>query len=204
MPAEKLRFDSSIAFATGPEAGINNAGSWSRSKSALWEAMSALSSPIARVEPKRSMTAMTSVASARIGSRNLSATLVLTGFPVIATAPMPFVLNSMRLLTNCWCCSVSTRFEPPISLAPDWKPYGLGCSKWELGFSAPLATYGFISPQAGPDAIGSWKCGKNFGTCLSLRPVKPRSQKNNRSGSKSHNGSTQGCFPKTRFYPARS
>ena len=82
-------------------AGINNAGSWSRSKSALWEAMSALSSPIARVEPKRSMTAMTSVAR-RESDQGLSAILALTGFPVIATAPMPFVLNSMRWLTNCW------------------------------------------------------------------------------------------------------
>ena len=200
MPAQKLRFDSSIAFATGPEAGTNNAGSWSRSKSVLWEPMSALSSPTARVEPKRSMTAMTTEESARIGSRNLSAILALTGFPAIAIAPMPFDLNSMRWLTNCWCCSVCTRFEPPISLALDWKPYGLSCSKWELGFSAPLATCGFISPQAGPDAICSWRYGKNLGTSPSLRPVKPRSLKINRPR-QSHNRPTQGCFQKRVFTP---
>ena len=193
MPAPKCRSEFSIAFATGPEAGTNNAGSWSRSKLVLWEPMSALSSPTARVEPKISMTAMMSEESARIGSRNLSAILALTGFPAIAPAPMPFVLNSMRSLTNCWCCSVCTRFEPPISLALDWKPYGLSCSKWELGFSVPLATCGFISPQAGPDAICWWKCGKNLATSSSLHPVKPRSQNNNRPGSKSQQTSAGVC-----------
>ena len=193
MPAPKCRSEFSIAFATGPEAGTNNAGSWSRSKLVLWEPMSALSSPTARVEPKRFMTAMMSEESARIGSRNLSAILALTGFPAIASAPMPFVLNSMRSLTNCWCCSVCTRFEPPISLALDWKPYGLSCSKWELGFSVPLATCGFISPQAGPDAICWWKCGKNLATSSSLHPVKPRSQNNNRPGSKSQQTSAGVC-----------
>ena len=136
--------------------------------------------------------------SARIGSRNLSGILALIGFPAIATAPMPFVLNSMRLLTNCWCCSVCTRFEPPISLAPDWKPYGLSCSKWELGFSVPLATCGFISPQAGPGAIGSWRSVKNLATSLSLRPVKLRSLKHNRPGSKKSNAEV---FSKNAFLP---
>src|SRR5262249_37290617 len=37
--------------------------------------------------------------SVRIGSKNLSVILAPIGFPVIAIAPMPFVLNSMRLRT---------------------------------------------------------------------------------------------------------
>ena len=115
-----------------------------------------------------------------------------------------FDLNCMRLLTNCWCCSVSTPFEPPTSLMRGWKPYGLSSSRWGLGFSAPLVTCGFISPQAGPDTIGSWRCGKNLDTSPSLRPVKPRSQKTIGLNLKSHNRPTQGCSPKTRFYPARS
>ena len=197
----KIRSDSSIAFATGPEAGTNNAGSWSRSKSVLWEPMSALSSPTARVEPKRSMTAMTTEESARIGSRNLSAILALIGFPAIAIAPMLFDLNSMRSLTSYWCCSVSTRFEPPTSLMRGWKPYGLSCSKWGLDLSAPLATCGFISPQAGPDAICSWRSGKNLSASPSLRPVKLAlaAIKSSALILNTHNRQTQGCFRKTRF-----
>jgi hypothetical protein len=107
----------------------------------------------------------------------------------------------MRLLTNCWCCFVSTRFEPPISLAPDWKPYGLSCSNWELGFSVPLATCGFISPQAGPDKIGSWRSGKNLDTSPSLRPVKPRSLKHNRPGSKKSQQTNAEVFSKNAFLP---
>ena len=91
-----------------------------------------------------------------------------------------------------------------LAHARDWKPYGLSSSRWGLGFSAPLATCGFISPQAGPDAIGSWRCGKNLATSPSLRPVKPRSLKTIDLVLKSHNRPTQGCSPKTRFYPARS
>ena len=48
------------------------------------------------------MTAMTTEESVKIGSRNLSVILAPIDFPAIATAPMPFVLNSMRSLTNCW------------------------------------------------------------------------------------------------------
>src|SRR5262244_832371 len=84
MPAPKFRADSSIAVATGPEAGTRDDGLWSKSKSALWEPMSALSSPTAPVEPNRSMTPMMTEESARIGSRNLSAILALTGFPANA------------------------------------------------------------------------------------------------------------------------
>src|SRR6185503_10494842 len=175
MPAPKLRFDSSIAFATGPEAGTNNAGSWSRSKSALWAPMSALSSPTARVEPNRSMTAMPSEESARIGSKNLSAILAPIGFPAIAIAPMLFDFNSMRSLTSCWCCSVSTPFEPPTSLMRGWKPYALSYSKWGLGLSKALATCGFISPQAGRDAIGLSRFGKTSSNSPSLCPVNLRS-----------------------------
>jgi len=113
---------------------------------------------------------------------------------------MLFDSNSMRSLTSYWCCSVSTRFEPPISLAPDWKPYGLSCSKWELDFSAPLATCGFISPQAGPDATGSWRSGKNLGTSPTLRLVEPRSLKTNRPGSKkSQQTNAGGVFQKRIF-----
>ena len=88
-----------------------------------------------------------------------------------------------------------------LAHAPDWKPYGLSCSKWGLGFSAPLATCGFISPQAGPDAIGSWRCGKNLDTSPSLRPVKPRSLKNNRPGSKKSQQTNAGVFSKNAFLP---
>jgi hypothetical protein len=82
-----------------------------------------------------------------------------------------------------------------------WKPYGLNCSKWELGFSVPLATCGFISPQAGPDAIGSWRCGENLRTSPSLRPDKPRSLKNNRPGSKKSQQTNAGVFSKNAFFP---
>src|SRR5262249_36907853 len=82
--------------------------------------------------------------SARIGSKNLSAILAPIGFPVIATAPMLFDLSSMPSLTNCLCCSVCTRFEPPTSLTLGWKPYGLSYSRSGLDLRVRLATCGFI------------------------------------------------------------
>jgi hypothetical protein len=56
-----------------------------------------------------------------------------------------------------------------------WKPYALSYSKWGLGLSKPLATCGFISPQAGRDAIGLSKFGKTSSNSPSLRPVNLRS-----------------------------
>src|SRR3989337_2224787 len=203
MPAPKLRFDSSIAFVTEPEVGTKNAGSWSRWKSVHWEPMSALSSPSARVELNRSLTAMTTEESARIGSKNLSATFAPIGSPVIAIVPMPFDFNSMRWLTSYWCCSVATPFEPPISLMRGWKPYGLSCSKWGLGFSAPLATCGFTSPQAGLDAIGSWRSGKTLRAYPSLRPVNRHSlQRHRRSNSRQSQQTDAGVFFQNAFSPS--
>jgi len=66
-----------------------------------------------------------------------------------------------------------------------WKPYGSSCSKLGLALSAPLATCGFISPQAGLDAIGSWRSGKPLRAYPSLRPVNLRSlQLHRRSASR--------------------
>jgi hypothetical protein len=53
-----------------------------------------------------------------------------------------------------------------------WKPYALSYSKWGLGLSKALGACGFISPQAGPDAIGLSKFGKTSSNSPSLRPVK--------------------------------
>ncbi len=147
------------------------------------------------------MTAMMTEESARIGSRNLSAILALTGFPAIAIAPMLFDLTSMRSLTSYWCCSVSTRFEPPTSLMRGWKPYGLSCSKWGLDLRALLATCGFISPQAGPDAICSWRSGKNLSAFPSLRPVKLASLRSTlQPDSKHSQQSDAGVFSQTALF----
>jgi hypothetical protein len=53
----------------------------------------------------------------------------------------------------------------------DWKPYGLSYSRSGLDLTVRLAACGFISPQAGPDAICSWRSGKNSSASPSLRPV---------------------------------
>jgi hypothetical protein len=56
-----------------------------------------------------------------------------------------------------------------------WKPYGLNYSKWGLGLSKALVTCGFISRQAGRDAIGLSRFGKTLSNSPSLRPVDLRS-----------------------------
>lgn len=118
---------------------------------------------------------------------------------------MPFDLNSMRSLTSYWCCSVSTRFEPPTSLMRGWKPYGLSCSKWGLDLKALLATFGFISPQAGPDVICSWRSGKNLSALPSRRPVKLASLRLTlQPDSKHSQQSDAGLFSQNAFFPVQN
>jgi hypothetical protein len=121
-------------------------------------------------------------------------------FPAIAIAPMPSGFNSMRWLTSCWYCSVFTRCEPQTSRTLGWKPYGLNFSKSGLALSAPLATCGFISPQAGRGAICSLRSGKTLRAYSSLPPVNLRSwQLHRRSGYRQSQQTDAGVFFENAF-----
>src|SRR5215831_8550397 len=201
-PVPKLRCDSSIAFATGPEAGTRDDALWSKSKSALWGPISALSLPTVPVESNRSITTMMSEESARIGSRNLSAILAPIGFPVIAIALIPFDFNSMRSLTSCWCSFAFIPCDKLNSLTLGWRPYDLSCSKSERALYAALATSGFISPQAGPDAICSWRSGENLSASPSLHPVS-RIKLNLQPDSQDSQRSDAQVFSQNAFFPSK-
>src|SRR5215510_7359944 len=86
-----------------------------------------------------------------------------------------------------------------------WKPYGLSCSKWGLDLRALLATFGFISPQAGPDAICSWRSGKNLSAFPSRRPAKLASLRLTlQPDSKHSQQSDAGLFSQNAFFPAQN
>ena len=185
--------------AIGLEAGEDRDGSWSRSKWAPWVPIYALLLPTEQAGPNRSLPATTSGASAKTGSRNLSAILARTDFPATAIAPMPFAFSSMPSLTSCSSFSVSMPLEKPNSLTPAWKPYGLNCLKSVLALNAVRATSGFISPPAGPDASCSWKSGINL-NALRLRPLKFLYRKYHGGLLLStDNSAGSGVFFKTRF-----
>src|SRR5918999_843241 len=161
MPAIVTPCGSSIVFAIGPEAGKKDDGLWSKSKWVLWAPTSVMSLPIARLQPKRSLTATTIGGSARTASKNSSVIFAPSGFPVTAIAPMPCDFNFMPWLTNCWFYSGGMSLDTLSSLTRAWKPYGLSCSKSPPALSAPPAAFGFISPRAGRDAICLWRSGRN-------------------------------------------
>jgi hypothetical protein len=81
-----------------------------------------------------------------------------------------------------------------------WKPYGSSCSKLGLALSAPLATCGFISPQAGRGAICSLRSGKTLRAYSSLPPVNLRSlQLHRRSGYRQSEQTDAGVFFENAF-----
>ena len=141
---------------------------------------------------------MTTAESAKIGLKNLNAILAPIGFPAIAIVPTPFGFNSMRSLTNCWCCSVCTPSDSPISLALGWKPYGLSCSRLALDLGVRLVICGFISRRAGPDKTASCRSANILNNCLSLSPVNSRRRPTDHRAPKGPDRPWQGCSSKTR------
>src|SRR5262245_47718855 len=74
-----------------------------------------------------------------------------------------------------------------------------------LDLRALLATFGFIAPQAGPDAICSWRSGKNLSAFPSRRPVKLASLRLTlQPDSKHSQQSDAGLFSQNAFFPAQN
>src|ERR671918_363264 len=201
MPAATKRSEFFIALDTEPEAGPNTEKLWPKSKSVLWAPICALSLPTERAEPNTSLTTTTIADSARIGSKSLNAIFTPSGYPATAIAPMPFGFNSTRSPTSCWCSFVFMRLKELPSPRFGWKPYDLSCSKWAPALSAALAACGFISPLAGPDAICSWKFGKNFDAYPELRPAKFRSLSSHHGYGFRHSRLDVPVFFQNAFFP---